>query len=142
MDGYFAVSGCGWRPARRAGLSEGERAPGVLRAELDEAARVLALDGDQAALLLDGVLRQIAACWYARHGVWEPDAGDQLADLDQRNAPFGWRLRLALRAPDPAARLEHARQLLRALDGGDAAHAPYPDEVNAPHEARKARAAG
>lgn len=119
MDAYFAISGCGWRPAGRAGMPERERALAALVDDLDEAER--AQDADLAALLLDGVMGRIAACWYARHVGMEPEAGAQLADLARRDAAFARRLRLALRAPDAAARLAHARDLLAALGADNAA---------------------
>jgi hypothetical protein len=126
MDVYFAISGCGPRPGRHAGVPESERMLAGLLDDLDVAARALERDGDLAALLLDGVLGRIAACWYARHVGMEPEAGAQLADLSQRDAPFARRLRLALRAPDAAARLAHARDLLAALGAGNAAHDASP----------------
>jgi hypothetical protein len=119
MDAYFAISGCGGQPARRMGMPERERALALLLDDLDEAGRALAHDGDLAALLLDGMIARIANCWYTQHGGMEPDARDQLADLSQRDAPFARRLRLALGAPDPAARLAHARGLLRALGASE-----------------------
>ncbi len=118
MDAYFAISGCGRRPVRRAGPPEHERLLARLVDDLDEAARALERDADLAALLLDGVLGRIAACWYARHIGMEPEASAQLADLSQRDVPFARRLRLALGAPDAAARLVHARGLLRVLGAG------------------------
>jgi hypothetical protein len=137
MDDYFAISGCAWRPARPASLPPSERLLVGLRADLDEVARVLAQDGDLAALLLDGLLGRIAGCWYARHVGMEPDAHVQLADLSQRDAPFARRLRLALSAPDAAARLAHARGLLAALGAHDAAH-----DDDSLDDDRMARAAG
>ncbi|HYM29562.1 MAG TPA: hypothetical protein VET66_15535 [Steroidobacteraceae bacterium] len=137
MDDYFAISGCAWRPASRASLSASERLLAGLRAELDEAARALVQDGDLAALLLDGLLSRVAGCWYARHVGVEPEARAQLADLSQRDAPFARRLRLALRAPDAAARLAHARALLAALGARGAA--PEDDSLD---DDRMARAAG
>ncbi|HEY7982742.1 MAG TPA: hypothetical protein VID73_01155 [Ktedonobacterales bacterium] len=53
---------------------------------------------------------------------------------------------LAIDADRAARLLEHARQLLRALDTGDEAHAHYPsddpNDVSAQHAARMARVAG
>ncbi|HEV2235631.1 MAG TPA: hypothetical protein VGR57_03130 [Ktedonobacterales bacterium] len=157
MDPYFGISGCGPLPARQVDMPESERERAALRVALDAAARALAEDADQAALLLDGVAARCAACWYARHDVLAPDAAEQLADLARRDAPFARRLWLALRAPDPAARLEHAHQLLRALDATDATDAAgaqcpdddpngnpngNPNDVSATRAARLARAAG
>ena len=133
MDDYFAISGCAWRPAPCASRPASERLLAALRADLDEAALALAQDGDLAALLLDGLLGRIAGCWYARHVGMEPDAHAQLADLSRRDGPFARRLRQALRAPDAAARLAHARGLLSALDAHD------DDSLN---DDRMARAAG
>jgi hypothetical protein len=118
VNDYADYDGCGRAFGRSPGISAGEGALGAL---LDHAARA---DGPEvASLLLDGVLSQIVARWYARRRLREPDARDALADLAWRDAPFAARLRLALRAPGPAARLEHARHLLRALEAGGPAGA-------------------
>jgi hypothetical protein len=123
-------------------MAERERALGAL---LDDAMRALADDPDVAGLLLDGVLSQIVAHWYARRRLMEPGAPDRLADLARCDAPFAWRLRLALRAPDPAARLEHACHLLRALDERDPADARHANDANDANDVNNeviARAAG
>lgn len=72
-------------------------------------------DLDVAAIALDGLLLRMLSAWYAACG-WPPfGAGDLLLDLERRAPELAWRLRLALRAPDAAARLAHARQVLAAL---------------------------
>lgn len=82
-----------------------------VRALLDEAADVLPEDPDAAALLLDGALWRIVALWYRHRGERVPAPRAALADLAARGGAFGWHVRLALRAPDARARLEHCRVL-------------------------------
>jgi hypothetical protein len=139
MDAYSDYDGCGRAYGRSRGMAERERALGAL---LDDAVRALADDPDVAGLLLDGALSQIVARWYTRRRLMEPDARGRLADLARRDAPFAWRLRLALRASDPAARLEHARHLLRALDERDPADARRANDANEMNDEVIARAAG
>lgn len=81
------------------------------RKALEEAAALLHDNPDAAALALEGALRQLVNEWYARQGLHVPPARDLLADLEARDAPLAWRLRLALRAPHVEARLAHARGL-------------------------------
>lgn len=88
-----------------------------LSGALDEAAALLAADPDAAAMVLDGALARLARAWYAAAGIAMPEPARLLNDLERRAAPFAWRLRLALRAPDARARLVHARHLLAVLAG-------------------------
>jgi hypothetical protein len=69
-------------------------------------------DADGAALLLDGVLRVIAAEWFRDQARPEPAAHELLAELQAAAPPLAGRLRLALRAPHAQARLFHAWALL------------------------------
>lgn len=85
------------------------------RDALHEAEALLERDPDAAALALEGAMRALVDEWYARRGLVAPDAPHLLADLEGRNAPLAWRLRLALRAPHVAARLAHVRGLERAF---------------------------
>jgi hypothetical protein len=85
------------------------------REALEDAAALLHDDPDAAALALEGALRQLVNEWYARQGLRVPAAHDLLADLEARDAPLAWRLRLALRAPHVEARLAHARGLEQAI---------------------------
>lgn len=98
-------------------------------AELRAAAEAMERDPDAAALALDGMLWRIIRAWYAAYDVPSRWSGDPLVDLAQRAPELAWRLRLALRAPDAAARLAHARQLLAACAAEIAASlAAYADE--------------
>lgn len=77
-----------------------------------------ALADDAASLLLDGALSTIAKEWFALRGQDIPDGEHLLAELWRREgdaAPFVGRLRLALRAPDPHARLVQCWELLRCI---------------------------
>lgn len=93
----------------------------------DEPANRLLLAGallpdrpDEAALLLDGLPGAIVEDWFRQRGV-APVSGARALDLIQRVDPlFGWRLRLALRAPDAQARLAHCAALLAALHASGA----------------------
>src|SRR5258707_23072 len=69
-------------------------------------------DGDGGALLLDGVLRAIAAEWSREKARPEPGVHALLAELQQAAPPLAGRLRLALRAPHAQARLFHTWALL------------------------------
>ena len=87
----------------------------ALEAELGAVSEALACDPDSAALLLDGVIRRIAAEWFLSRGLSVPAAEQLLGRLGDEAAPLAWRLRLALRAPDARARLVAAGQCLREL---------------------------
>jgi hypothetical protein len=87
----------------------------ALEAELGAAREALAYDPDSAALLLDGLLRRIAAEWFLARGLVIPAAEQLLGRLGDESAPVAWRLRLALRAPDVRARLVAAGECLREM---------------------------
>jgi hypothetical protein len=83
--------------------------------ELVAAAEAIERDPDAAAFALDGMPWRMLCAWYVAGG-WPPlVAGELLRDLEGRAPELAWRVRLALRAPDPAARLAHARLVLKAL---------------------------
>jgi hypothetical protein len=87
----------------------------ALSERLAVAAERIERDPDAAALLLDGYLYAMLRAWYEEHG-WPVPANDKLLDdLDQQAPDLARRVRLALRAPDVAARLGHCRQLLALL---------------------------
>lgn len=101
------------RPARRASGASG--AAGALACRLAEAAALLEAQPDDAALLLDGLLAVIVDAWLRERRLVPGDAADALRLIERDEPLFGMRLRLALRAPDPGARLEHCAALLALL---------------------------
>lgn len=70
---------------------------------------------DAAALLLEGMLGRIVEEWWLSHGEAPKDVAVALRLIERREPLFGWRLRLALRAPSSRARLEHCAVLLAML---------------------------
>ncbi|MGH2484873.1 MAG: hypothetical protein ACRDHE_02570 [Ktedonobacterales bacterium] len=102
-------------PDLRAWSSACAPAPIALLADLRLAQRFLRDDPDAAGLLLDGVLWRIVALVFARAGLAPPSCDKALPELEHISPPVAWRLRLALRAPHPHARLVHARALLDAI---------------------------
>lgn len=90
---------------------------GAIAAALDHAAAVLDPDPDAAALLLDGLMCQLAQALARVYAASDGggDASHALHALDRRAPAVAYRLRLALRAPDAAARLVHCRQLCQWL---------------------------
>ncbi len=94
-----------------------------LYASLRDAEELLGRDDPQAvdagALLLDGLLAQLVSEWFAERGAEAPPRERALAELERReggDGPFAGRLRLALRAQDPHARLVQCRELLHCLN--------------------------
>jgi hypothetical protein len=83
-----------------------------LAAVLQCAGALMEQDADGAALLLDGVLRAIAAEWFREQARPEPAVHALLAELQAAAPRLAGRLRLALRAPHAQARLFHAWALL------------------------------
>ncbi|MFI5273550.1 MAG: hypothetical protein ACHQ4H_11010 [Ktedonobacterales bacterium] len=86
---------------------------------LRAAARLLDDDRDAAALLLDGVIAEIADLWRSARGMPVPRLALVPAAVERRDQRFGVWLRLALRAPQVEARLVHCEELLRLLDEGE-----------------------
>ncbi len=102
------------RPRQPGDLGSARRA--ALHEELAHVAKLLERDPDAAALLLDGVLRQIGAEWFLARAYAVPPANELLGRLAEMDAAFAWRLRLALRAPDARARYVAAQQCLNLPD--------------------------
>lgn len=95
----------------------------VILADLRHAAKLLEHDNasaaDAASLLLDGVLSRLAKEWFALRGLDVPPMQQLLAVLRQQAgdaAPFVGRLRLALQAPNPHARLVQCWELLHCIN--------------------------
>lgn len=95
---------------RQKGAPQGERARIVAR--LIAAERVLPADPDRAALLLDGALAQLLDLWASDKRLSLPDA---LGALEVVAPAIAWRVRLALQAHEPSARLAHCWALLDLL---------------------------
>ncbi|HEU5441253.1 MAG TPA: hypothetical protein VFU88_18350 [Ktedonobacterales bacterium] len=87
----------------------------AVAARLRWAERLLPDDPDASALLLDGLLREIAWLWHAQVDVPLPAFDVQPALIERHDPLFGWRLRLALRAPNVHARLAHCAALYELL---------------------------
>ncbi|HEX8032879.1 MAG TPA: hypothetical protein VF510_03485 [Ktedonobacterales bacterium] len=95
----------------------------ALRASLRDVEELLGRDDPQAvdagALMLDGLLSQLVSEWFAERGAEVPSREKVLAALERRegyDSQFVARLRLALRAPDPHARLAQYRELLPYIE--------------------------
>jgi len=112
----------------------------ALARDLLLAERLLARDPDAAALLLDGAPRRIVVSWLALRAApaalgaagaaaHEEPSADLLAQVERIAPAVAWRLRLALRAPHPEARLAHCWALLRAA----LASTPTPRSANLVH---------
>ena len=70
------------------------------------------MNPDVAALLLDGVLSQMLALWAQQAHVGPLDPPEALAALDDCAPAIAGRVRLALQAQQPEARLAHCWALL------------------------------
>ena len=81
----------------------------------DRADALLAAQPDEAALLLDGLLYRIAREWEQHELLPAGAPEDLLARIEHEAPQIGWRLRLALQAPDARARLVACRALIEAL---------------------------
>ncbi|MBF6589176.1 MAG: hypothetical protein IVW57_01430 [Ktedonobacterales bacterium] len=92
-------------------------------------------DPDAAALVLDGLVWRLLRAWYAARGGSPPGPAAVLADLERRAPSLAWRVRLALRAPDVAARLAHCRGLAPAFSSVRGAEA----SPSAAHDDEKQR---
>jgi len=100
-----------------------ERAGVVAR--LIAAAHALPADPDAAALLLDGALSQMLALWAQQAHVDLPGPRQALAALDDCAPAIAGRLRLALQAQQPEARLAHCWALLELLTTCPTVARPY-----------------
>jgi hypothetical protein len=92
-----------------------DQVPHALVRRLLLAGELLSEDRDEAALLLDGLLRDVVADWFSRRGFAPSHSGESLDSIAHDQPPFAWRLRLALRAPNVEARLVHCAALLALL---------------------------
>ncbi|HEY7975223.1 MAG TPA: hypothetical protein VID72_07765 [Ktedonobacterales bacterium] len=84
-------------------------------ASLVAASHALSADADAAALLLDGALSQLLDLWASYAHVHLADRRQALAALDDHAPAIAWRVRLALQAHQPEARLAHCWALLELL---------------------------
>ncbi|HEX8729748.1 MAG TPA: hypothetical protein VF739_14045 [Ktedonobacterales bacterium] len=99
------------RRHERAALRERARVVASLLA----ASRALPSDPDAAALLLDGALAQFLDLWAQQVHLPRADRRQALAALDAQAPAVAWRVRLALQAHLPEARLAHCWALLDLL---------------------------
>lgn len=95
------------------GVSQRERARVIAR--LIAAERALPADPDRAALLLDGALAALLDLWASDQRVSSSVAPDALSALEAAAPAVAWRVRLALQAHEPSARLAHCWALLNLL---------------------------
>lgn len=86
-----------------------------IAARLIAASRALPMAPDAALLLLDGALNDMLDHWAHRAGLHIGGGADRLAALDERAPAIAGRLRLALQAHHPEARLAHCWALLDLL---------------------------
>ncbi len=86
-------------------------------ARLLGASRALPVDPVAAALLLDGALNLIVDYWTSRAGPRIASVAEALKASEAHAPAVAWRLRLALQAPIPEARLAHAWALVDLLTG-------------------------
>lgn len=120
----------GQRALRLCEQQEQARRPGAVDDLVQRwwrAAELIEAQPDEAGLLLDGLLGEIVDEWRRSHEQAPGDAAEVLRLIEKSEPLFGWRLRLALRAPNVRARLEHCAALLALLPGerlaaGDAGH--------------------
>lgn len=93
--------------------SQRERARVV--AHLIAASQALVADPDAAALLLDGALGQLLDLWARQAHLPSLDRRNALDALEAQAPAVAWRVRLALQAQQPDARLAHCWALLDLL---------------------------
>jgi hypothetical protein len=96
-------------------LNAGARERARVVARLIAAAQALPANRDVAALLLDGALSQMLAQWAQQARVGPLDLHQALAALDDGAPAIAGRVRLALQAQRPEARLAHCWALLDLL---------------------------
>lgn len=96
-------------------IEAGDRRDDWLR-RCDRAAQLMEAQPDVAALLLDGLLSRIARDWERRLRLAAGSPEELLARIEHAAPLLGWRLRLALRAPDARARLVACQALIEAMD--------------------------
>jgi hypothetical protein len=98
---------------RQERASQRERARIV--AQLIAASQALVADPDVAALLLDGALAQLLDLWARQAHLPSLDRRHALDALEAQAPAAAWRVRLALQAQQPKARLAHCWALLDLL---------------------------
>lgn len=98
---------------------------------LSAASRVLLTNPDAVALLLDGALSQMLALWAQAAHIRLRDRSQALGLLDAAAPAIAWRLRLALQAHAPEARLGHCWALLELLT-----HQTAPDRADGAYISR------
>jgi hypothetical protein len=111
--------------------SAGPRERARVVARLIAAAQALPADPNAAALLLDGALSQILALWAQQAHVDLPGPRQTLAALDICAPAIAGRVRLALQAQQPEARLAHCWALLDLLTTWPTVARPY--TARSPH---------
>jgi hypothetical protein len=95
-------------------------------ASLIAASQALAADPDAAALLLDGALAHLIDLWAQQARLPASDRRQPLAALDAQAPALAWRVRLALQAHQPEARLAHCWALLDLLTMSTTHHMKRP----------------
>jgi hypothetical protein len=95
-------------------------------ASLIAASQALAADPDAAALLLDGALAHLIDLWAQQARLPASDRRQALAALDAQAPALAWRVRLALQAHQPEARLAHCWALLDLLTMSTTHHMKRP----------------
>jgi hypothetical protein len=95
-------------------------------ASLIAASQALAADPDAAALLLDGALAHLLDLWAQQARLPASDRRQALAALDAQAPALDWRVRLALQAHQPEARLAHCWALLDLLTMSTTHHMKLP----------------
>jgi hypothetical protein len=98
-------------------------------ADLLAASQALAADPDAAALLLDGSLAHLLDLWAQQARLPASDRRQALAALDAQAPALAWRVRLALQAHQPEARLAHCWALLDLLSISTTHCAKFPSPV-------------
>lgn len=91
---------------------EAQRERARVVAHLIAASQALVADPDAAALLLDGALGQLLDLWARQAHLPSLDRRLALDALEAQAPAVAWRVRLALQAQRPEARLEHCWALL------------------------------
>jgi hypothetical protein len=106
-------------------------------AQLIAASQEVAVAPDSAALMLDGALSQMLGQWAQQAHIHLGDRRYALDLLDERAPAIAWRLRLALQAQNPEARLAHCWALLDLLTtpAAPASHLRHANDLS--HERRK-----
>lgn len=138
----LALHGAHKRNAAQHASARSKRAQII--AQLIAASQALAAEPDAATLLLDGALSQMLDHWARRARIHLADKRHALNILEEHAPAIAWRLRMALQAQNPEARLAHCWALLDLLttpttstrrDNTPAAHSRHANTL--PLEGRK-----